>query len=361
MIRNPRLAPPRLGRPVRLSSLQASGLSFAVAVATIAVAFCPAIERRLAERRLGSAVDGMSARWSAMGPPPRCPGPIGTALALPALDRPGATLASWQSVGGCGVGASNGAGAGGVRWVGRSVNGGLFDVQCQSNYLSRKDGYDLSLSTQVTRDIGRKWRFGVLTPYIYRFLRDPYGLGFDVSNKGPGDVNVLLTRKLGPINATSATLFLGLPTGAAGARVKNQLLVQDKQLGLGKPTGTLSMEHNIDELWGLVVFGGALSYRGGENEFRNARPPSAAVYGYSGYLVGPFVPALGMSLSGQAARDRNVGTDQATPLLNVSFNGSVEWSNEWVAVLAGFSVPYELKSFHSQPWSFSLGVSVSPF
>jgi hypothetical protein len=270
-------------------------------------------------------------------------------------------LASWQSVGGCGVGASSGAGGGGVRWVGRSVNGGLFDVQCQSNYLTRKDGYDLSLTTLVTRDVGRKWRFGVLAPYVYRYLRDPYALGFDVSNKGPGDLNVLVTRKLGPINATTATLFLGLPTGASTARVKNQLLFQDKQLGLGKPTATLSLEHTLDELWGMVVMGGALGYRGGENEFHSARPPSASVYAYSGYMLGPFVPAAGLSLSGQAGKDRNLGQDQDTPLFNVSFNGSVEWSTDWVAVLVGLSLPYDLRSFGSQPWTVSLGFTVSPF
>ncbi|HEY0712728.1 MAG TPA: hypothetical protein VGF45_08650, partial [Polyangia bacterium] len=42
-------------------------------------------------------------------------------------------LASWATIGGCGAGASSGSGAG-IKWIGRSVSGGLFQVQCQGNY-----------------------------------------------------------------------------------------------------------------------------------------------------------------------------------------------------------------------------------
>ena len=47
--------------------------------------------------------------------------------------RWGRALASWQTVGGCGAGASTG-NAAGVKWIGRSVTGGLFGVQCQVTY-----------------------------------------------------------------------------------------------------------------------------------------------------------------------------------------------------------------------------------
>jgi hypothetical protein len=41
------------------------------------------------------------------------------------VERLEPVLASWQDVGGCGVGGGPGAVRGGVRWIGRNVTGGL--------------------------------------------------------------------------------------------------------------------------------------------------------------------------------------------------------------------------------------------
>src|SRR6202008_418693 len=57
-------------------------------------------------------------------------------------------LASWQTVGGCGAGASSGTGAG-VKWVGRNVSGGLFHVECQANYVKTTYGYNYVGTTLV--------------------------------------------------------------------------------------------------------------------------------------------------------------------------------------------------------------------
>src|SRR4029079_4909917 len=42
-------------------------------------------------------------------------------------------LASWQTIGGCGAGAGAASSAG-LKWVGRNVTGGLFNVQEQVSY-----------------------------------------------------------------------------------------------------------------------------------------------------------------------------------------------------------------------------------
>jgi hypothetical protein len=67
--------------------------------------------------------------------------------------------------------------------------------------------------------------------------------------------------------------------------------------------------------------------------------------------------------------------DQDAPLLLASANASLEWSNDWLAILLGFSLPIGLyakqtemvgglkprqSSTGIQPWTAALGVSVSP-
>ena len=110
-----------------------------------------------------------------------------------------ALTATWQSVGGCGAGSSTG--VGGIKWVGRNVTGGLVNVQCQANYTRLADGYVYSVQNQVAADIGERWNIGVVVPYLYKYMVDPFGLRFDLSNQGLGDVNVLLTQPAGPPSA----------------------------------------------------------------------------------------------------------------------------------------------------------------
>jgi hypothetical protein len=217
-------------------------------------------------------------------------------------------------------------------------------------------------------------------------MTDPYGLGFDVANRGLGDVSLLLTRKLGAINDTSVTLSVGLPTGAHQAtlvRDRNILLPQDRQLGLGKPTASLTVDHTLDQVWGLFVLGGAAAWRGGENALPalpngthpqpSYRAPSATAYGYTAYFLGPVTPSLGVQLTGFAGADRDQGAPQRSPRFIAAPQLSLEWASDLVAVLIGASVPYQYDGETSDndgnprspwgfgPWMVAVGVAVSPF
>ncbi|HEY0706809.1 MAG TPA: hypothetical protein VGG33_08435 [Polyangia bacterium] len=269
------------------------------------------------------------------------------------------TLASWQTIGGCGAGASSGAGAG-IKWVGRSVSGGLFQVQCQGNYGPLDDGYFYAANTMVNRDLGEKWNLGVNAAWLYKYWYDPTGFGYDISNEGWGDVAVMLTRRLGATNATNLTLTVGLPTGGYKADSKGYVLRQDKQMGHGKFTSGLMLDHVFDNLWGPVVVGGTVDYRGGENKIGNYRSPAASLYSYAAYLLGPFAPAAGVTLIGFQARDRDQTRVQDRPLVTVAANASIEWSSDYVALLVGGSLPFDVKG-NPQPWVAGVGLTLAPF
>jgi hypothetical protein len=275
------------------------------------------------------------------------------------ISRQEAMLASWENVGGCGAGASTGTG-GGIKWVGRNVTGGLFQVQTQGNYVRLDDGYTYVINTLVNRDLSDRWNLGVNIPWLYKYWRDPYGFGFDLSNEGVGDTNVLLTRRLGPVNATTFTLSLGIPTGGHKAENRGNPLRQDKQMGHGKVTGGAVLEHTFDRLWGPTMIGASVDYRGGTNELKSYRAPSASAYAYAGYLLGPFVPAAGLTVTGLGGRDRDQDRVQDLPLVTVAGNVSLEWATDYFALLLGASVPFDLKG-QMQPWTAGLGLSLSPF
>ncbi len=282
-------------------------------------------------------------------------------------------LASWETIGGCGAGSSTGAG-GGIKWIGRSATGGLFQLQSLATYTRLLDGYNLSLSSQISRDLSEKWNLGLSVPVLYKYYRDYYGLPVDVSNGGVGDVAASVTRRFGEINNTSLTLLVGFPTGAHDAKYKNDYLTQEKQLGLGKVTGAATLDHTIDETWGLIVLGGSFAYRGGENELGNFRAPAATAYSYGGYFLGPFVPSLGLGFTRYFGIDRDRGLEQTVQLMAVTGTFAIEWSNDSIAILAGVSLPYGWESKGSvaggqnsnqgpglQPWTAGLGFTISPF
>jgi hypothetical protein len=325
---------------------------------------------------LAAALYPAADRWRARRAPITISGegPALCATPFPRAEPAGAVLASWQTVGGCGAGASSGTGAG-VKWIGRNVSGGLFHVECQANYVKTGYGYNYVGTTLVTRDVGEKWNLGVSVPYLYKYMNDPYKLGFDVANSGVGDLNVLLTRRLGAINDSLVTLSLGAPTGTHQAhlvRDANAVLAQDRQLGAGKLTGSLQLDHIVDNIWGPTVLGAIASYRGGENDLKSYRGPSGTAYAYASYLLGPFAPAAGFSVTGFTAHDRDQGQEQASPLFLASANLSLEWATDWVAVLVGASLPYQYDGVKTSndrarnPWSFgawivALGVAFAPF
>lgn len=252
----------------------------------------------------------------------------------------GAGLASWQTIGGCGAGASTGSG-GGVKWIGRNVRGGLFHVECQANYTDVSDGYNIAGTTLLTADVTSRWNLGVSVPYLYKYMVDPFRVDVDLANKGPGDVTFLVTRRFGEIFDWSVTLAAGIATGTHEVEYLMQLLPQDRQLGLGKETASLTIDHTIDNLWGPIVLGWNANWRGGENHLKSYRAPSSSLYGYLSYLLGPFAPAFGVTATGFLGRDRDAGAEQALPRVSLAANLSLEWATDWVAVLVGASVPYD--------------------
>ncbi len=280
-------------------------------------------------------------------------------------------LASWETVGGCGAGTSTGAG-GAVRWIGRSTHGGLFDQQVMASYLHLEDGYNLGLNAQASRELSDEWTVGLSVPLLYKYYRDYYGLPVDVSNSGLGDISGFVTRRFGEINDTALTLSLGFPVGAHQGRYRNDYLTQEKQLGAGKVTGGLMLDHTIDVDWGVGVLGASANYRGGENDLGSYRAPLANVYGYGGYFLGPWVPSLGLTLQRYFGVDRDRGLDQQVQQMSLTATLALEWSTDWIAILAGVSLPYgfqpsavpdgaEDNGVGFQPWTLALGVSVSPF
>ena len=339
-----------------------------------AASLVPAI---LEYRQAGRASERLDALDAALLRPgaARVPLDPGTLLRVARL---GPLLSSWETVGGCGAGSTGGTGV--VKWIGRSTTGGLFQSLSQFNYTHFTDGYNLVATEQITRDIGEHWSVGVFVPFVYKYyfnyLANPGEPAVDVSNSGFGDINLLGTFKFDPINATSLTASLGLPTGTHDARFRGDLLTQEKQLGIGLVTGSLMLDHTFDEIWGLIVVGGIAAWRGGRNELGSYRAPMASLYGYGGYFMGPFVPALGLTFSGFLKPDENQREPQDVPLLLLAPNASIEWSNDVIAVLLGFSLPFGLYAKKPtvdtipglqpsptglQPWTAAIGVSVSPF
>jgi hypothetical protein len=343
--------------------------AWVLASALVSLAGYPRWAEHLAKRRVIERLDKVEARASALATDEAG---WDAALSL-RVRRLGPLLASWETVGGCGAGGTGGAGAS-VKWIGRNTSGGLFQWMTQGNYIHFADGYNYIISSQITRDLGQKWNVGFSVPYLYKYYRDYLALPTDISNSGLGDVQLLVTRKLGRINSTSVTAAIGFPTGKYDATYKNDLLTQEKQLGFGRVTGTLFVDHTIDETWGVVVLGGLLSYRGDENALQSYRSPMGSLYTYAGYFMGPFVPALGISVSDFLKPDRDRTLEQDVPLTLIAGNASLEWSTDTMAILVGVSVPYSVRGTVStvetphptkvtgfMPWIVAVGFSISPF
>jgi hypothetical protein len=121
------------------------------------------------------------------------------------------------------------------------------------------------------------------------------------------------------------------------------------------------LDHAFDEVWGLIVLGGLASYRGGTNEFGSYRAPMGSVYGHAGYYMGPFVPALGLTFNAFAGHDRDRTLEQHSPLYTLAGSATIEWSNDYVALLLGGSFPLRVPEFTTEPWIVAVGVAVSPF
>lgn len=274
---------------------------------------------------------------------------------------PGPLLASWGNIGGCGVGGGASA-TGGVKWIGRGVTGGLVDLQCIESVNSYPDGgYQSILNTRLGTTLWYKWavaanlpfRYGVQDLEVFGETRAAYLPGF-------GDLGLELTRKLGITNASSLTLSLGFPTGSYDAVRKGVILPQRMQLGTGALSGSLVFEHTRDEDWGLMVFGGSLSYAGWENGVGDRWGSSASAYAYAGYLLGPLVPSVGLTLTGKLSGDQERYVRVADqPMGLATVNLATEWSSDWLAVLLSAALPFSLSGLES--WTVALGVQTSLF
>jgi hypothetical protein len=340
------------------------GLGSFLALAGLVVAVCPIVERQSELHRLSVRV-GQLPDAASSGALAR----IAEHESRQYTSRPAeldSALASWETVGGCGAGGAGGASS--IKWIGHSTSGGLFDVRTMGSYVylpksqgSYSSGYNLSLATTISRNITEQWGISASVPLLYKYYSDFLQLPTDVSNSGVGDVDIMGSFRFGPINATMLSLSVGLPTGAHKADYKGTYLTQEKQLGLGKFTGTLTLEHTLDQTWGVVVLGGSAGWRGGENELHNYRSPVASIYAHAGYFAGPFVPAVGLTATRFLKRDRDRTLEQSVPLATLAPSLSLEWANDYVALLAGGQLPLSLFAFDPQPWVVGLGLSFSPF
>jgi hypothetical protein len=369
------------------SSTRSRLLSLVLATGLAAAALWPAVQARRESRRVAARLAAIAYRASETN---------GACLALdPALSlrvqRLGPWMASWETIGGCGAGGANGTG---VKWIGHNTTGGMFQLMVQNNFITippatgKTDlGYNYILNTQVSRDLTDKWNVGLSVPYLYKYYSDYQhnGVSGPLTNAGLGDMSALVTRRLGPINATSLTGIVGIPIATYNVMYMNGPLTPDQQLGFGRVTGSLLLDQTLDKNWGLLVLGGAANYRGGKQTDKflwfvdkpsqhNYRAPSASLYGYGGYFLGPLVPALGLILTGFTEQDTrgDFGDNLNAPVATAALHASVEWSNPYVAVLLGTYLPYAIRGqtwsrsngsdgFGLQPWTVALGISVSPF
>jgi hypothetical protein len=337
-----------------------------IAVALAGLAVWPVVTTRLAARHAASRLDALVA--SPFAGAAVCG--LDPTLSL-RVRQLGALLAGWETIGGCGAGGATDSGAG-VRWMGHNVTGGLFNSLSLLSFINHfhTGSYDVVLNEQLTRDFTPKLNAGVIVPVLYKMYKDFGGLqGTNVSNSGIGDMALVGSYKLGPINATTVTAKLGLPTGTWNASYMGTVFTPDQQLGFGKVTGGLILEHTFDQTWGLVLVGGSANYRGGNNGIAY-RGPGAVAYGFAGYFLGPLVPAVGLQIAGLKQQDTRgaFGENLDSPVLTSAINASIEWSTDYVAVLLGTSIPLALQDtwgksgkFAVQPYIIGLGVSVSPF
>ena len=337
-----------------------------IAAGCLAAALAAApLARRLDVARVAARLDALSATLAAGGgavtaTAPGCGAPLAAVGPAPTTSP---ALASWQTVGGCGAGASSGTG-GGVKWVGRHVKGGLLNLECQASYIDMPYGYNFIGNTMMSGALSDRWSLAVSVPYLYKYMNDPYALGVDLANKGPGDVSASISHFMGATRNWLVSASVGIPTGVHNQLFRMaEMLPQDRQLGLGKPSAQLVVDHVTDELWGVWVVGSSLSWRGAKNEFGSSRAPAGSVYGHAAYLLGAFAPSIGLTMTGFAGKDFDRLQEQAMPLAVVAPSVSLEWSADWIAFLANVTAPYEygvrsgtVKSHNRLGnWMFTLG------
>src|SRR5947208_16645202 len=147
------------------------GFSHLFAFVLVAVVFYPAIARRVESAHLAQRLSRLAAGISDSrdgAPAPLIGFDPGLLVRVDDLEG---LLASWQTIGGCGAGAGAASSAG-LKWVGRNVTGGLFNVQEQVSYTNLGTGafneHNFFVNTFINADIAQKWNLGLILPLIYK-------------------------------------------------------------------------------------------------------------------------------------------------------------------------------------------------
>jgi hypothetical protein len=107
------------------------------------------------------------------------------------------------------------------------------------------------------------------------------------------------------------------------------------------------------------------------------RGSGASGYVYAGYLLGPFVPSVGLNLTAKITADRERDLALAgQPMIMLSPTVAVEWSIDWLAILLSASMQFSLFEgsqalfggagdwkavFELETWTVGLGVQTSIF
>jgi hypothetical protein len=274
------------------------------------------------------------------------------------------SLHCWGNIGGCGAGGGSASGAGGAKWVGRSITGGLVDVQVLATQAVSHGNYFTTFNTRLGTGVLTKWNFGVNVPILYKAGDvDVLGQTRPAGIAGFGDISVEITRKLGITNASMLTLIVSAPAGAHDAQRVGVVLPQHLQLGSGVVPITLQLEHTVDRDWGLMIFGGNAAYNGWENSIKDWRSPSFTGYAYVGYIWHAFVPSAGLTLFGKPLHDRERGDDRPDdqdPLFMAVPSLALEWSvSDYIALLLYVNSSFSYNGFESV--SGTLGITTSVF
>jgi hypothetical protein len=301
------------------------------------MASAPALDKWRARSHIEAILQGMDG--SAMEPSPE--------LNLLALRHEAPLLSTWGNLGGCGVGGGAASGAA-VKWVGRGVTGGLVDLQLMITEVFALDGgKQLTVVGRAGTKLGEKWVIGVNAPFRYNIEEIDRGIQAVPQYKtghlvGLGDMGLDLGRKLGIANNSLLALGVSFPTGSYDSARAGGEVPFRSELGTGVMGASLSFEHTIDRTWGLWIVGGSGNYGGWENKVGDLRASSLTAFSHVGFLLGPFVPSVGLSVTGKFFKDRAqeyAGEEipnQAMLLFPVSF--SLEWSSDYIAILASSSL-----------------------
>ena len=333
----------------------------ALILALVAVALVPVGDRILARRQVrlqaGKLVRVAGEATRVAGVAPAGPRPL---LAV----REEIPLASWGSIGGCGAGGGSASTpGGGIKWVGRNVTGGLLDVQCLSSETEAHGNWFSTFSTRLGASPTTHWGLALYVPILYK-VGDVTVLGQTKTARiaGFGDLSFEISRKLGPTGSHTLALIGSAPVGAHDAVRQGVVLPQRLQLGSGVLGTTAQYQYTRDRDWGLMLFGGTVTYGGWENSIGDWRAPSATASAHVGYILGPLVPSAGLTLFGKYAHDRERGaglSESRDPRFMLVPALGLEWSSDWVAFLLAATIGLSYQGLESM--TVGLGVSSSLF